>query len=474
MPEWLRRSCCTKLRNKEPTRRGSKEAGMGLFRAIEPEEEPLAGRPLADRMRPQTLDEFIGQEELLGPGKPLRVQIERDDLGSMLLWGPPGCGKTTLARIIAKKTRSEFIPFSAVLSGIKEIKEVMAKAVSARRYGQRTIVFVDEVHRFNRAQQDAFLPHVEAGNILLIGATTENPSFEVIAPLLSRMKVYVLHALTQEQIVGLLRRALGDAERGLGKERIEIGANILDRIAILANGDARAAYNTLEALVLGTAPDGQGRRVVTEARLEDVLQRKLLPYDKSGEEHFNLISALHKSVRNSDPDAALYWLARMLESGEDPLYLARRMVRMASEDIGLAEPGALAVTLAAKDAFDFLGAPEGHLALAQAAVYLSLAPKSNALYTGYGAVEQDVEQTEADPVPLHLRNAPTGLMKNIGYGQGYKYAHNFDDKVTDMTCLPDNLAGRTYYTPTDQGFEQRLRQRLDEIRKIKARTAPRP
>jgi putative ATPase len=445
---------------------------VGLFRAIEAKEGPQAGRPLADRMRPQTLDEFLGQEELLGPGKPLRTQIERDDLSSMLLWGPPGCGKTTLARIIARQTRSEFIPFSAVLAGIKEIKEVMTQAEGARRYGRRTIVFVDEVHRFNRAQQDAFLPHVEAGNILLIGATTENPSFEVIAPLLSRMKVYVLRALTQEQIMGLLRRALEDTERGLGQERIEIAANILERIAILANGDARAAYNTLEALVLGTAPDAEGRRIVTEARLEDVLQRKLLPYDKSGEEHFNLISALHKSVRNSDPDAALYWLARMLESGEDPLYLARRMVRMASEDIGLAEPGALAVTLAAKEAFEFLGPPEGYLALGQAAVYLSLAPKSNALYTGYGAVHEDLQKTLAEPVPLHLRNAVTGLMSHIGYGKGYQYAHNAEEKVTDMTCLPESLLGRVYYKPTDQGFEARIRQRLEEIRRIQKK-APR-
>jgi putative ATPase len=439
---------------------------MGLFRAIEPEEEPLAGRPLADRMRPQTLDEFIGQEELLGPGKPLRTQIERDDLGSMLLWGPPGCGKTTLARIIAKRTKSEFIPFSAVLAGIKEIKEVMAKAEGARRYGRRTIVFVDEVHRFNRAQQDAFLPHVEAGNILLIGATTENPSFEVIAPLLSRMKVYVLRALTPEQVAGLLRKALTDPVRGLGAEKVEASDEILERIAILANGDARAAFNTLEALAMGTPPGVDGRRLVSEARLEDVLQKKLMPYDKSGEEHFNLISALHKSVRNSDPDAALYWLARMLESGEDPLYLARRMVRMASEDIGLAEPGALAVTLAAKDAFEFLGPPEGHLALAQAAVYLSLAPKSNALYTGYGDVEEDLQKTIAEPVPLHLRNAVTGLMRNIGYGKDYQYAHNAEEKVTDMTCLPESLLGRVYYRPTDQGFEARLRQRLDEIRRI--------
>src|SRR5271155_249289 len=447
---------------------------MGLFQTIQPEEESPSGRPLADRMRPQSLDEFIGQEELLGPGKPLRVQIERDDLSSMLLWGPPGSGKTTLARIIARTTKSEFIPFSAVLSGIKEIKEVMAKAEATRRYGRRTIVFVDEVHRFNRAQQDAFLPHVEAGNILLIGATTENPSFEVIAPLLSRMKVYVLKAHTAEQIVSLLERALEDSARGLGKENVAANLEILHRIAILANGDARAAYNTLEALVMGTEPGSEGRRVLSQERLEDVLQRKLLPYDKSGEEHFNLISALHKSVRNSDADAALYWLARMIESGEEPLYLARPLVRMASEDIGLAEPGALAVTLAAKDAFDFLGAPEGHLALAQAAVYLALAPKSNAVYTAYGEVIDDVHKTEADPVPLHLRNAVTGLMKNVGYGAGYKYAHNFDEKLTDMTCLPDNLANRTYYKPTDQGFEQRLRTRLDEIRKVKSRSTSNP
>ena len=446
---------------------------MGLFRAIEPQEEPLAGRPLADRMRPQTLDEFMGQEELLAPGKPLRTQIERDDMSSMLFWGPPGCGKTTLARIIARQTKSEFIPFSAVLAGIKEIKEVMARAEGARHYGRRTIVFVDEMHRFNRAQQDAFLPHVEAGNILLIGATTENPSFEVIAPLLSRMKVYILKALSVEQIVALLNRAVANPERGLGYETIEISAEILDRIAVPANGDARSAYNTLEALVLGTAPDASGRRVVSQAVLEDVLQRKLLPYDKSGEEHFNLISALHKSVRNSDPDAALYWLARMLESGEDPLYLARRMVRMASEDIGLAEPNALAVTLAAKEAFDFIGPPEGYLALAQAAVYLSLAPKSNALYTGYGAVRDDLKNTIAEPVPLHLRNAVTGFMGSVGYGKGYQYAHNVDEKVTDMTCLPESLLGRAYYKPTDQGFEARIRQRLEEIRRIQKKPAER-
>jgi len=447
---------------------------MGLFRAIEPEEAPQAGRPLADRMRPRTLDEFIGQEELLGPGKPLRTQIERDELGSMLLWGPPGCGKTTLARIIAGRTKGEFIPFSAVLSGIKEIKEVMAQAESVRRFGKRTIVFVDEVHRFNRAQQDAFLPHVEAGNILLIGATTENPSFEVIAPLLSRMKVYVMKSLSEPQIAALLRRALKDSERGLGSERVEASDEILARIAVLANGDARSAYNTLEALVLGTEPDASGQRVVSEARLQDVLQKKLLPYDKAGEEHFNLISALHKSVRNSDADAALYWLARMLESGEDPLYLARRMVRMASEDIGLAEPGALAVTIAAKEAFDFIGPPEGYLALAQAAVYLSLAPKSNALYTGYGAVREDLQRTIAEPVPLHLRNPVTRLMGNVGYGKDYQYAHDAEEKVTDMTCLPESLLGRTYYKPTDQGFEARIRQRMEEIRRIKTTPGTKP
>jgi len=462
---------------------------MGLFAPLPEPETSAELQPLAERMRPRTLDEFIGQEKLLGPGKPLRVQIETDNLSSMLLWGPPGCGKTTLARVIARLTRSEFVSFSAVLTGIKEIKEVMAAAEHKSRSGQRTIVFVDEVHRFNKAQQDAFLPHVEAGHILFIGATTENPSFEVISPLLSRTKVYVLEALTTPQIVELLGRALEDKERGLGNERVELGEEkdlpqrsqreehrvhgeeVLWRMAAFANGDARAAYNTLELCVRSASVDAGGVKRITAELLENVLQRKMLRYDKAGEEHYNLISALHKSVRNSDPDAALYWLARMIESGEDELYLARRMVRMASEDIGLAEPGALAVTLAAKEAFDFLGAPEGHLALAQAVVYLSLAPKSNAVYVGYGNVMEDVRKTEADPVPLHLRNAVTGLMKNIGYGEGYKYAHNFEEKVTDMTCLPDNLSGRVYYKPSDQGFEARLRARMAEIAKIKTRGA---
>jgi putative ATPase len=444
---------------------------MGLFpplpSPVEPE-TPSALQPLAERMRPRTLDEFIGQEKLLGPGKPLRRQIESDNIGSMLFWGPPGCGKTTLARLIARLTKSDFISFSAVLSGIREIKEVMAASELKSKSGNRTIVFVDEVHRFNKAQQDAFLPYVEAGHIIFIGATTENPSFEVISPLLSRTKVYVLEALSTPQIAELLHRALTDKEHGLGQQDIATSEQVLFRMASFANGDARAAYNTLELCVRSGKAGPDGALQITSELLEDVLQRKLLRYDKSGEEHFNLISALHKSVRNSDPDGALYWLARMLESGEDPLYLARRMVRMASEDIGLAEPGALAITLAAKDAFDFLGAPEGHLALAQAAVYLSLAPKSNALYTAYGDVQEAVEQTEADPVPLHLRNAPTGLMKNLGYGKDYQYAHSHQEKVTNMQCLPDNLVGRSWYKPTDQGFEARLRARLDEIRKIKS------
>jgi putative ATPase len=441
---------------------------MSLF-PIQPETATASAlQPLAERMRPRTLDEFIGQEKLLGPGKPLRVQIESDNLGSMLFWGPPGCGKTTLARLITRLTKSEFISFSAVLSGIKEIKEVMAAAEFKSKSGQRTIVFVDEVHRFNKAQQDAFLPYVEAGHITFIGATTENPSFEVISPLLSRTKVYVLEALTAPQIAELLRRAIADTEHGLGKQKIAASEEVLFRIASYSNGDARAAYNTLELCVRSVKTSGDGALQITAELLEDVLQRKLLRYDKAGEEHYNLISALHKSVRNSDPDAALYWLARMLESGEDPLYLARRMVRMASEDIGLAEPGALAVALAAKDAFDFLGAPEGNLALAQAAVYLSLAPKSNALYSAFGAVCEDVQQTEADPVPLHLRNAPTGLMKNLGYGKDYQYAHDYREKVADMQCLPDSLAGRSWYHPTDQGFEARLRQRMAEIAKIKS------
>ena len=447
------------------------KAGTSLFGKVEAE-TATANAPLAERMRPRSLEEFTGQQALLGPGKPLRVAIEGDDLGSMILWGPPGCGKTTLARLIARRTHSEFVAFSAVLSGIREIKDVMAAAEYSRRSGRRTIVFVDEVHRFNKAQQDAFLPHVEAGNITFIGATTENPSFEVIAPLLSRTRVYTLQALANHELVGLLRRALSDKERGYGAEKIATPEGVLERIATFANGDARAAYNTLEALVRAAAAGADGTRVLTEELLSSALQRKFLLYDKSGEEHYNLISALHKSVRNSDADATLYWLARMLESGEDPLYVARRLVRMASEDIGLADPAALGIAVAAMQAADFVGVPEGNLALAQAAVYLALAPKSNALYTGYGEVQQDLQKTASEPVPLHLRNAVTPLMKNQGYGSGYQYAHNVADKVADMDCLPPTLTGRHYYQPSDQGLEQRLRQRMEEIRAIKSRRAP--
>jgi len=447
---------------------------MGLFGTIPETENERGTRPLADRMRPRTLEELVGQDALLAPGKPLRTQIERDEIGSMILWGPPGCGKTTLARLIAQHTRSDFVPFSAVLAGIKEIKQVMAAAERGRRAGRRTIVFIDEVHRFNKAQQDAFLPHVEAGNVILIGATTENPSFEVIAPLLSRTKVYVFEALAAEQLVSLLRRALDDPDRGLGREKIELAEGLVERIALFANGDARVAYNILEAAVRSTAPQGDGRRAITGERLEEVLQRKLMLYDKSGEEHYNLISALHKSVRNSDPDAALYWLVRMLEAGEDPLYIARRLVRMASEDIGLADPTALPLAVAAMQAADFVGPPEGNLALAQAAVYLSLAPKSNALYVGYGEAQNDLQHTRAEPVPLHLRNPVTGLMRQIGYGRGYQYAHDHAEKVTDMPCLPETLHSRAYYRPTDEGFEQRLRARLEEIRSLKTKSKSRP
>ncbi len=469
--------------------------------------------PLAERMRPRTLDEYSGQEHLLGPGKPLRVQIEREsqgtgELGSMILWGPPGVGKTTLAKIIAETTKASFIEFSAVMSGIKEIKQVMVAAAQAAEMHSRTILFVDEIHRFNKAQQDAFLPYVERGTIRLIGATTENPSFEIISALLSRCRVYVLQPLNDERIAALLRRALDDKERGLGAMNLTADDDALELMASYSSGDCRAAYNTLEvaaqlaadpstsgpgavipgAVIPGTVgpgfspdicptesdgvltpevsarhPNHIDRFIATEA-----VQQRVLMYDKSGEEHFNLISALHKSVRNSDPDAALYWLARMFAAGQDPLYLARRVVRMAVEDIGLAAPEALNLCLSAKEAIDFLGSPEGDLALAEAVVYLCLAPKSNAVYTAYAAVQAEIEHTRQEPVPLHLRNAPTRLMKELDYAKGYRYAHDEEGKVADMDCLPDSLKGRSYYKPTQEGREKQLAQRMEEIRRIKA------
>jgi putative ATPase len=449
---------------------------VSLFSSLPRPEKPVDfSQPLAERMRPRSLDEVVGQEHLLAPGKPLRLQIERDDPGSIIFWGPPGVGKTTLAQIIARVTKAEFLEFSAVLSGIKEIKQVMADAEKAKQFGTRTIVFVDEIHRFNKAQQDAFLPHVEKGNIRLIGATTENPSFEIISALLSRCRVYVLKPLTEEQIIALMRRALADSERGLAHLNVTASDEILARIAAFVSGDARSAYNILEIASNSVRQNAEKSDVkpsttveITEPLLLDVMQRKVLLYDKAGEEHYNLISALHKSVRNSDIDASLYWVGRMLASGEDPLYVARRVVRMAVEDIGLADPNALGICIAARDAYEFLGTPEGELAIAQAVAYLALAPKSNALYMAFNDVNTDVEQTVADPVPLHLRNAPTGLMKGLGYGRDYQYAHDFKDKVADMQCLPDNLRDREYYRPTREGLEQQLHQRMEEIRRKKS------
>ncbi|HXR98207.1 MAG TPA: replication-associated recombination protein A [Terriglobales bacterium] len=445
---------------------------MSLFEQPLADADNAGSQPLADRMRPRTLDEIVGQPQLLGPGKPLRAQIERDQLGSLLLWGPPGVGKTTLARVIARQTQRRFVPFSAVTSGIKEIREVMAAAERAQARGQRTILFIDEIHRFNRAQQDAFLPYVESGAITLIGATTENPSFEVNSALLSRARVHVLEALTDESIVDLLRRAIADRERGVLRGRppevtLSMDDELLRAMAQFANGDARMALNILEALLTGAQPAPDGTITITRAELEATLQHKALLYDSSGEQHFNLISALHKSLRNSDVNASLYWLARMLESGEDPLYVARRMVRFASEDIGLADPRALEQTLAARAALEAIGLPEAALALAQACAYLALAPKSNALYAAYGRVLDDVRSTRADPVPLHLRNAPTKLMKGLGYGRGYQYAPGLEEGVADMECLPENLRDRTYYQPTDQGFEKRLRDRLAELARLR-------
>ncbi len=414
-----------------------------------------ADRPLADRMRPQTLDEYIGQDHILGPGKPLRLQIESGHLTSLILWGPPGSGKTTLAFLAARQSQATFIPFSAVLSGIKEIKAVMADAERARRMGRRTVLFIDEIHRFNKAQQDAFLPYVERGDVVLIGATTENPSFEVVSALLSRTKVYTLRALETADVVVLLKRALAIPVRGLGHLELKVSEDLLDEMAVASSGDARAALNTLE-IAAESAKDG----VIDRQTVADALQRKVLLYDKSGEEHYNLISALHKSVRSSEVDASLYWLGRMLRAGEDRLYLARRLVRMAIEDIGLADPRAVEQGIACMQTVHFLGVPEGDQALAQLTIYLALAPKSDAAYQALNRVDACIESTPATPVPLHLRNAPTGLMKQMGYSKGYQHAHAVPDAVTDMSCLPESLSGNHFYEPSDRGFEQRLRERL--------------
>ena len=425
----------------------------------------LSGTPLAERMRPRTLDEYVGQEHLVGAGQPLRKAIDAGALHSLILWGPPGTGKTTLARVIAAQSGAEFAAFSAVTAGIREIKDVIALADHTRRqFGKRTIFFVDEIHRFNKAQQDAFLPHIESGTVVLVGATTENPSFEVNAALLSRSKVYVLQPLSLEQVVLILSRALSDIERGLGELRINASDEALSSLARYANGDARVALNLLEQVAATLKPAVDGTRTLDVAVLTDLIERRALLYDKAGDEHYNIISALHKSIRNSDADAGLYWLARMLEAGEDPMYIARRLVRFASEDIGNADPRALQLAIAAKDATHFLGMPECNTALAQLVTYLAAAPKSNAVYLAYGLAAKDALRDEAAPVPLHIRNAPTKLMKQLDYGKGYKYAHDEPDAVTDMSCLPDNLADRRYYEPTDRGLEPKLREALERAR----------
>jgi putative ATPase len=416
--------------------------------------------PLAERMRPEKLDDFVGQEHLLGAGRFLRNLIEKDRLQSLIFWGPPGTGKTTLAFIIAKATRSYFVSFSAVLSGVKEIRQVIQEAEEQKRRGRRTILFVDEIHRFNKAQQDAFLHAVEEGTLTLIGATTENPSFEVNSALLSRCRVLTLRGLTGEEIRRILQRALADREKGLGSISVEVLPEALAHLSEMAHGDSRVALNALEAAALSDLPEREGRRVVTLLLAEEALQRRALLYDRGGEEHYNVISAFHKSLRGGDADAALYWLARMLEAGEDPLFVARRMVRFASEDVGLADPWALSVALAAMEAFQFIGRPEGELALAEAAVFLAAAPKSNSLYAAYEKAKKDVAEKGALPVPLHVRNAPTRLMKDLGYGRGYKYAHDFAEGVVAQDYFPEALGERVYYRPTDRGFEKTIQDRL--------------
>ncbi|BCZ49274.1 ATPase AAA [Clostridium gelidum] len=424
--------------------------------------------PLADRVRPRTFEEYIGQEHILGKGKVLRQLVESDNITSMILWGPPGVGKTTLAMIIANMTNAHFITFSAVTTGIKEIKEIMSKAEFSKMMGTRTVIFVDEIHRFNKAQQDAFLPHVEKGNIVLIGATTENPSFEINSALLSRSRVFVLQSLQKEDIIKLLKNVLKD-ERGYGNGTIDISDELLALIAAYSNGDARTALNVLEIAVMSGEIKGR-TTVISKEIVEGCIQKKALLYDKNGEEHYNLISALHKSMRNSDPDAAVYWLARMLEAGEEPLYIARRLIRFASEDIGLSDPRALEMTIAVYNAVHYLGMPECNVNLTQAVVYLSIASKSNALYMAYEKAKTDVQNTIAEGVPLHLRNAPTKLMENLDYGKGYQYAHDSKDKVVNMQCLPENLKDRQYYQPTNQGVEKNIKERLELIKKLKAKT----
>lgn len=429
-------------------------------------EEVNMSAPLASRLRPRTLDDYIGQEHLVGPGRVLRQILEKDMISSMIFWGPPGVGKTTLARIIAQMTQASFIDFSAVTSGIREIKDVMRQAESMRMMGQKTIVFVDEIHRFNKAQQDAFLPWVEKGSIILIGATTENPSFEINSALLSRCKVFVLQALTRQDLMKLLRHALTD-RRGLGNQEIHIEERLLGGIAAFADGDARTALNTLDMAVLNGQIQADGSIMVGEEILEQCTGKKMLLYDRDGEEHYNLISALHKSMRNSDPDAAIYWLARMLEAGEDPLYIARRLIRFASEDVGIADSGALPLAVAAYQACHFNGMPECDVNLAQTVVYLAMAPKSNALYVGYGLARKDAEGMLAEPVPLQIRNGVTGLMRELHYGEGYQYAHDRQEKLTEMECLPESLRGREYYVPTTQGAEAQVGERLRQVKAFK-------